>query len=169
MKLYYYQADDNSLSPEWSRNIRRILSNTDFDKVDILPAGKDIVSIFDGWNGVNDINSLYQNFFLNRGLTSIPRLLVTSTNQIKYKKYCEKLVGHAEWGCYLGGAISFDYSPCDMKLTNQIHETLHLFGVADCYGANLLPNTSCNRKSCLMRYGVNSKILCNHAVSQLTS
>ncbi|MCS5594093.1 MAG: hypothetical protein NZ730_06080 [Porticoccaceae bacterium] len=41
---------------------------------------------------------------------------------------------YAEWGCsWQSHKVSVDYAPVEWRLVNQLHETLHLLGVDDCY------------------------------------
>jgi hypothetical protein len=74
-----------------------------------------------------------------------------------------------EWGInYPSDKISIDYAPSRARLINQVHETLHLFGVDDCYDTESKdPKDTCNNKLCLMRYGNNEREICDSVRQQL--
>jgi hypothetical protein len=75
-------------------------------------------------------------------------------------------------GAVWGGSSShyaLDYSPVESRLLNQVHESLHLLSVADCYTRDnpAVVKRTCNNPSCLMRYGNLTRELCDGVVCQL--
>ena len=94
--------------------------------------------------------------------------MISSTVNTKYGKYCIDQISHAEYGCS-EGIISIDFSPEYMRLANQLHESLHFFNVDDCYESEYPhnPKYTCDNKSRVMRYGVDSLKVCGHVLSKL--
>ena len=74
-----------------------------------------------------------------------------------------------KWGVsWVSLKISIDHAPSEARLINQVHETLHLFGVDDCYDEKSKdPKDTCNNKLCLMRYGNNEREICDSVRQQL--
>lgn len=75
------------------------------------------------------------------------------------------------WGCS-NGFVSAEYASPSEALATALHESLHLFGVDDCYddlseGKDPLP--SCDKDDCVMRYGVVSDCICTCVGKQLRS
>ena len=74
-----------------------------------------------------------------------------------------------KWGVsWPSDKISIDHAPSEARLINQVHETLHLFDVDDCYDEESKdPKDTCNNKLCLMRYGNNEREICDSVRQQL--
>jgi hypothetical protein len=96
------------------------------------------------------------------------RLLLSVSADSAITRWCKEQVPHAEWGCCVSNAVAVEYAPDSHCLVTQLHEALHLFGVDDCYdAASLDPRNTCSLATCLMRYGVQSKEVCNDVYAQL--
>jgi len=97
------------------------------------------------------------------------RLFISAASVDKYKNYCLAQAAHAMWGCCINETIAIDYSEPKSRLVNQLHETLHLLGVDDCYDPedNCDPKSSCNDSKCVMRYGSSSAGVCSSVIEQI--
>lgn len=165
MKIITYETIEGVIEPEWHRLISSFLGQAGLMDLEISPASHELKDLLINWNGKDDLLWV---FACHVGDTTHTRLFISSPNQKKYKNYCKYQVGHAEWGCCLGGTVALDYSPAKYRLTNQLHEALHLFGVDDCYDQSTQkPLDSCKEPDCLMRYGVQSTKICSSVLSQL--
>lgn len=169
MKLFFYEADENTLASEWAVELRRILSKAGLGAVDIAPVDEELAVAFNQWDGKTDINSLVYHYVDDHNLDYIPLVLVTSNEGSKYHAYSKQEVGVADWGCWLAGPISVAYSTPSASLATQLHETLHLFNVDDCYDKDnqCLPKAQCADENCVMRYGKVSNQVCSSVLAQL--
>ncbi|MBL6736478.1 MAG: hypothetical protein ISP76_05225 [Burkholderiales bacterium] len=77
---------------------------------------------------------------------------VSSDLKNKFKEYAN--LPHAEWGFCHSSFLVVNYAPHSSSILNLVHESLHLFGVGDCYDElSLQPKSNCNNSNCVMRYG----------------
>lgn len=165
MKILTYETQENSVSPKWSDSIQNILIQAGISDLVITPVSKEFQEALNRWNGVDDLLMLFTEHVPDNTHT---RLFISAPNQQKYRTYCIKEADHARWGCCLGNVIAIEYAPLSARLPTQIHETLHLFGVDECYDESTrTPKDSCNDPECLMRYGVQSTKVCKNVLLQL--
>lgn len=165
MKILTYETQENSILPEWSDNIQNILKQAGVYDLEITSVSKQLQGVLNRWNGIDDLLTLFAEHVPDNTDT---RLFISAPNQPNYRDYCIKQAGHAKWGCCLSQAIAIEYAPLNSKLTTQIHETLHLFGVGECYDeSTLIPKDSCTEPKCLMRYGTQSIKVCKNVLMQL--
>jgi hypothetical protein len=106
---------------------------------------------------INYVRERPNHFFL--GIFNKPSAMQSALTIMGYK-----------WGVnWAKDKISFDYAPEDSRLMNQLHETLHLFGVDDCYEdrAGHPAKVTCSNSLCFMRYGNNTSQVCAHVRRQI--
>jgi hypothetical protein len=95
---------------------------------------------------------------------------VSSGLKSKLKGYAN--LPYAEWGFCHSSFLAVNYAPSSSRILNLLHESLHLFGVDDCYKEfSLQPKSSCNNSNCAMRYGQQpvSLEICDFVREQLIS
>ena len=166
MKIITYETEDDAISPDWEGNLRRILGQAGMRDLEVTRAPDELRDLLTNWNGTDDLVMLFAEY--QKLDTRHTRLFISSPNQEKYKVFCESIVEHAKWGCCFSEVVAVDYSRVEDRLTTQLHETLHLFGVDDCYHPeSTRALDSCDDDECLMRYGENSTTICSSVLSQL--
>jgi len=167
MRIITYQTEGGEIDSSYGEILQRILDSSDAEiELKFESAGHKLEDLFNSWDGKS--NLIYELIDLFPDSTNI-RILISTTSTSKFANYCKSELGHAAWGCCLGGFVAVEYSP-DARLTTQLHESLHLFGVEECYDESTLkPLESCTNDRCLMRYGVRSNSVCSSVCSQLRS
>ncbi|MEH6616516.1 MAG: hypothetical protein V7699_01610 [Porticoccus sp.] len=134
--------------------------------VEFEPAGEGLRGLLESWDGQKDLLDMFL-VYINCEIEG-HRLFISAASDDKYKNYCLTLVSHAMWGCCISEAIAIDYSEPKSRLVNQLHETLHLFGVDDCYNLpGFNPKSSCDDSACVMRHGSSSVGVCSSVIEQL--
>jgi hypothetical protein len=122
----------------------------------------------DAWSGEEELLWLVAEAI---GDTSNTRVVISvSPREEKFKNHCMQEAGHAAWGCCLGGVVAVNYAPQQHALVTQVHESLHLLGVEDCYEEHIsgFPSKSlCTNEQCVMRYGSNSTEVCESVLEQI--
>lgn len=165
MKIFTYESSTNLISKSYATSLKSILKTAVPNiSINIQPADSNLSSILNNWNGHDD---LLTDYFES---TTDTRILLCTTKNSKYYNWCIQQLMHAKWGCSISEFLAIEYAPEPNKLTTQLHESLHLFGVDDCYKENnQSPKTSCLNESCFMRYGNNSKTVCDSVLTQLNT
>lgn len=167
MKIITYQTEAGSISPDWNFSLNEILASAGIKSVQIEPASNGLREALDHWNGLEDLLHILND---HEPDTTNIRLFISASNDSKYREYCLRQLGHAAWGCCLSETIAIEYAPANARLTTQLHETLHLFGVGECYDERTqTPLASCQHQNCIMRYGVVSTQVCSNVIAQLKS
>jgi hypothetical protein len=136
-------------------------------QVDFQNASEKVAQKLSAWNGRSDLVNILaalvnDNSEANRFLLCVPR-------EPKYKNYCLRQAGISEWGCCLSEFVAIEYARPDKALETQLHETLHLFGVDECYDSSRLPKSTCEHPQCLMRYDASSIEVCSSVLRQLSA
>ncbi|WP_296697980.1 hypothetical protein [Thiocapsa sp. UBA6158] len=152
--------------PEFQDHLNSLLNQAGrASEVCVEEMDPEFTALLCAWDGASD---LMDHLFPLLHDTSNTRLLLSVPDQQKYKAYCKKLTGIAEWGCCLSETIAIEFAPASRRLLVQLHETLHLFGIDDCYQpASQFPKESCDLPTCLMRYETPSSHVCKNVLRQL--
>jgi len=165
MKILTYETRKNSILPDWAEGVKSILRAAGLTDFEVVSVSDDLRCALSSWNGKYDLLTLITKYVPD---TINTRLFISAQNEHKYNDYCLAQAAHAELGCCLSHTVAIEYAPEIYRLTAQVHETLHLFGVEECYNEKtLLPKDSCKNSKCLMRYGVHSTVVCKDVLRQL--
>jgi len=166
MKIITYESVKSSISPAWESTLRDVLARADF-RGDLLIEGasEELINILDRWDGVESIEGAFYEYI--DGTPGVGLFIPRAGQQLK--AYCHKSLPIAKYGCCLAGSvIAVEYAPQSHVLSTQLHESLHLFGVGECYDPVTLKRIpACDNEKCVMGYGVNSTEVCNHVLRQL--
>ena len=124
--------------------------------------------VLEKWTLDQDIDNLVLQLEPFANIISENRVLIATDNNSSFAKWCKSQNPKAFWGCNLE-FISIDYAPRENRLFSQLHESLHLFGVDDCYEATTecRPKKNCDNSDCVMRYGATSEKICKRVGSEL--
>jgi hypothetical protein len=168
MKVITYEQEKSIISERFYSEINQILKMALPNYVlSFIKADENFKQSLEAWDGKSCLISLTMNHY--RDTTAI-RFLFSASESSKFKKYCIAEAGHAAWGCCLSKTIAVSYAPKQNELVTQVHESLHLFGVEECYEEYIQgfpPKNSCNNEQCVMRYGSNSIEVCESVLEQL--
>lgn len=166
MKIITYITENGEIEASYERSLHNIFGKADSSaNFCIVEADEQLTRLLDDWDGREYLIGRLLNYF--EGKPDV-RLLISATGSDKYRNYCLKEARLARWGCCFAGYIAIEYAPMKERLMTQLHESLHLFGVDDCYKtSDLHPKDSCTDDSCFMRYGVHSSRVCKSALEQI--
>lgn len=167
MKIITHEVTGGLIDARFEEELFRILEKAgQSKKVTIAKADDELVTLLNEWNGSDPLVYKVTGQFND---SSKIRFLISEGGAEKFKSYCLKEAPHAEWGCCLSELIAIEYAPTKNKLITQLHETLHLLGVNDCYDPTSKEGKpECNEADCIMRYGKNSITICSNALSQIS-
>ncbi len=168
MKIITHEINTGGIDEKYKENLFNILELAGQSKtIEFESASGELANLLNNWNGSDSLEFALAELFKD---TSKIRLLISEGGTEKFKSYCLSKAPHAEWGCCLSGFIGVEYAPEPNRLVTQLHETLHLLGVDECYHENTLePKAECLENKCLMRHGVVSTMACPYALSQIQS
>ncbi len=176
MIIYVYQEKKGLLHPAFKDRLSDILESClGSTPLDLLPYPAIFANAINSANApldyvaaatlVNDAIIAVKNYVSDRpnyfflGVFNKPSGMQRALTKLGY-----------QWGVsWPEDKISFDYAPEDSRLMNQLHETLHLFGVDDCYEdrAGYPAKVTCSNSLCFMRYGNNTSQVCAHVREQI--
>jgi hypothetical protein len=165
MIINIFEKNTGSVHELWERSLRNILRLASSDiNLEIRLAPEEFQSAINQWENSGEIFAISGPEFFNKE----QRLFIPGASEF-YKQHCLNEAPHALYGCCLWGKyIAVEYAPDEHKLSTQLHESLHLFGVDECYDPHTLkPVDECVSGKCVMRYGVSSTEVCSHVLSQL--
>jgi hypothetical protein len=149
---------------EYEDHLRRILRAGTWNIQFVRPR-PELHSLVASWDETTDLLEKLLNLYPD---ISDTRFLLFSPDSLRFRAWCQNKARHAQWGCCLGGVVAVEYANLSVRLVTQLHETLHAFGVDECYDeTSFLPRTSCNVATCFMRYGIDSTEVCNNVLDQL--
>ncbi len=166
MKIYTYETNSGLLQDDLKSRLESILHNAEPSLViELAQIPKGLKDALQTWEIGSCICDL---IFKHLGNDSTNyRVLISTDKHSSLYKWCKKQKGLGDWG-FSNEFISIDYSPVSGRSSNQLHECLHFFGVKDCYRINdKNPKLSCDCKLCVMRYGIITKKVCNHVLTQI--
>ena len=166
MIINIFERNTGSVHKQWEKSLRSILKQAAVDvNLTIAEAPEEFLAAIRRWERTENISVISGPEFFNEE----NRLFIPGASKF-YKQYCLHEAPHAHYGCCLWGEyIAVEYAPYEYKLSTQLHESLHLFGVDECYDPQTLkPVTECTNNQCVMRYGVNSTEICSHVLEQLS-
>lgn len=166
MLILTYETIPGRISEDYRNALSQVLSASGSDHtVEFREADEELAGKLEGWKETESLLSLFAEYAED---TTNTRLLIAAPNQGKFKNHCLSEASHAQWGCCLSETIAVEYSPDENALETQLHESLHLFGVDECYEESTLqPKPSCLNTRCVMRYGVQSTEVCQSVQQQL--
>ena len=176
MEILVYQHDSNLSLDDYQSAITGLISESCPNlAVDFQPVGLALGEFLEGWLAWQHDEDPYW-YFLD-SILGLPetwpekRLLVDASNATGALKDKIKSLGGnsaANWGFYRD-IIAWNYAPLEWRVRNLVHESLHCFGVDDCYDEDLKPKSSCDNAKCVMRYGQNAVCIeiCSSVKDQL--
>ncbi len=166
MLIVTYETIQGRISNEYRKLLRDIIYTPEGKQtLTFQKASNKLRNKLNNWTGDQCLMSLVSECYED---TTNIRFLISAPNESKFKNYCKKIIGHAGWGCCIGEAIAIEYSPTNSGIETLLHESLHLFGVNDCYHEdNLLPKSTCTNPHCLMRYGNTTTEVCRSVKEQI--
>lgn len=167
MKIITYETEPSLLRHELASDLERILHLANCDtQICIEPASEAIVDSLESWDGSPDSTA---RIFEMHGLEGEARVLVATTEYSRLFAIGKTALPHAHWGASFDSFISLDYAPDDARRFTQVHESLHFFGVNDCYNESpgFPPKSTCDNERCVMRYGNVSVDVCSEVLRQL--
>jgi len=127
--------------------------------------GIELENYLRSWDGQGDLLGQLTEYIPD---TSATRLLLCVPQDHPFMRWCKTKANHADWGCCISEFIAVEYAPSKNRLVTQLHESLHLFGVDECYDEySLQPKNTCDLTECLMRYGSHSPAACTSVLQQL--
>lgn len=153
--------------PLWECHLREILEMTGCELfLDITDVSSWVGDIIDSWDGVSCIQTLLYEKSSDIGQHDLKFFFPEA--EIKLKNYFVCNIPHARWGAAYPQFLAAEYAPSERRLSTQLHETLHLFGVDDCYcSITHQSKSSCKDQDCLMRYGISSTLVCDDVLEQI--
>jgi|GEM_PF-2035525 hypothetical protein len=180
MKIVTYQYNSNrSLDTYQTVFAELIAQRAAHFPIEFEAADSTVANFLDGWlEGRHDQDPLFHLFESSMGPNGedlATRYIididgVSSDLKFKLKEYAN--LPHAEWVFCHSSFLAINYAPSSSRILNLVHESLHLFGVDDCYDElSLQPKSICNNSSCVMRYGQKlvSLEICDSVREQLIS
>lgn len=165
MLILTYDYGSGRISEEYKNALIQILAISKYNNaLEFKEVDQGLAKQIDAWV---EAGILLDEFAINFD-TASTRLIIANANNIKLKEYCLSKAGNAQWGCCISESIAIEYAPQNKSMEVQIHESLHLFGVDECYEKNSLkPKSVCNNKKCVMRYDVPSLAVCHSVKRQI--
>lgn len=166
MKILTYEYEKNAKSTDWEPSLRRVLEQGGYQGgLSIEKPNDELLTKIRDWDGTEPIELIFNAYM---GGSPDIALFISSANQL-LEDHCRSAAPKALYGCCLpGNLVAVEYAPKNSVLSTQLHETLHLFGVGECYDPDTLERIpECDNENCVMGYGVNSTEVCSHVLGQI--
>ena len=169
MKIAVCETSDRGVHPEWEWRLRKILEQGGYDGVlEINAADSWVSQCLNDYDGNLDLQFHILSAAMDKA-QSQHRLFYPGLNP-DFRHFFKKYVPHAKYGMAFQGYIAVEYAPPDHQLSTQLHETLHLFDVDDCYDPDTrAAKPNCTNPKCLMLYGISTTVVCDNVLEQLRS
>ena len=169
MKIAVCETSDRDVHPEWEWRLRKILEQGGYDGVlEINAADSWVSQCLNEYDG----NSCLQGHINDARMSkaqSQHRLFYPGLNP-DFRHFFKKHLLHAKYGMAFPGFFAVEYAPPGDQLSTQLHETLHLFEVDECYDPDTkAAKPSCTNPECLMLYGKPTTVVCDNVLEQLRS
>ena len=169
MKIAVCETSDRGVHPEWEWRLRKILEQGGYDGVlEINAADSWVSQCLNDYDGNLDLQFHILSAAMDKA-QSQHRLFYPGLNP-DFRHFFKKYVPHAKYGMAFPEHIAVEYAPPDHQLSTQLHETLHLFDVDDCYDPDTrAAKPNCTNPKCLMLYGISTTVVCDNVLEQLRS
>jgi hypothetical protein len=166
MKIFTFESGDGRLASGLNSHLSRLLAKaTPPISISVERADSGLAAVLMSWNGIDNLELRLVDHFQD---TSNIRVLVSASDCERFRSYCLTKASQAKWGCCLIGLVAVEYAPAPAQLATQLHESLHLFKVDECYDEHSLePKPECTNRKCLMRYGIISTEVCSSVIKQI--